>query len=299
MNKGRLHEFPTWHALPVVCATTEAEIRPSSRAWLNIDAVNTNGWRTKKPHSLCVFNRRDLDFLNGRIWIHRADDIECRSEVRAPFKMQDFNLHGRILVPSPPPTAGLCGNPSGFPNVQSAIASYYFGCSTIRVGIPIIEVKPEFKVKQKMISFVSRRRVRADGQFTIGQLAEKVKIPASTVRYYERIGLLGPEDRSQGNYRLYGQVSLRRLRFIRAAQSAGFTLDDIRLLMGAQNRRQPSCRDVQRLIAARLTEIDKQMTNLRQVQKVLKASAGKCRKTERSRCCHLIESLEAISETER
>jgi MerR family mercuric resistance operon transcriptional regulator len=150
-----------------------------------------------------------------------------------------------------------------------------------------------------MIAFRIEGDMPTDRQFTIGRLAEKVGIPASTVRYYERIGLLEPEDRTQGNYRLYGQFSLRRLRFIRAAQSIGFTLDDIRLLMGAQNRRSPSCRDVQRLIAARLTEIDKQMTNLRNVQKVLKASAAKCRKTERARCCHVIESLEAISETER
>lgn len=138
-----------------------------------------------------------------------------------------------------------------------------------------------------------------DGQFTIGQLAAKVEIPASTVRYYERIGLLEPEDRSQGNYRLYGPASLRRLRFIRAAQAIGFTLDDIRLLVGAQNRRQPSCHDVQRLIVVRLTEIDAQMTNLRHVQRVLKASAAKCRKTERSRCCHVIATLEGISEAER
>jgi MerR family mercuric resistance operon transcriptional regulator len=150
-----------------------------------------------------------------------------------------------------------------------------------------------------VISFRVEEGMPADRQFTIGRLAEKVEIPASTVRYYERIGLLEPEDRSQGNYRLYGQASLRRLRFIRAAQSIGFTLDDIRLLMGAQNRRTPSCRDVQHLIAVRLTEIDKQMANLRQVQTVLKASAAKCRKTQRPRCCHVIESLEAISEIER
>jgi hypothetical protein len=71
------------------------------------------------------------------------------------------------------------------------------------------------------------------------------------------------------------------------------------LLLGAQNRRQPSCHDVQRLIIVRLSEIDEQMANLRHVQRVLKASAAKCRKTERSRCCHVIETLEGISEAER
>jgi DNA-binding transcriptional MerR regulator len=138
----------------------------------------------------------------------------------------------------------------------------------------------------------------AERRLTIGGLAEKVRIPTSTVRYYERIGLLEPEDRTQGNYRLYGPASLRRLRFIRAAQSVGFTLDDIRLLVGSQNQR-PSCCDVRRLIAGRLTQIDAQITKLRQVQKVLKAAAVKCRKTQRTQCCHVIESLDAISESPR
>jgi DNA-binding transcriptional MerR regulator len=138
--------------------------------------------------------------------------------------------------------------------------------------------------------------VAADGRLTIGRLAEEVDIPASTVRYYERIRLLAPEDRSQGNYRLYGRASLQRLRFIRAAQSIGFTLEDIRALVGAQNRRRPSCHDVQRLIAARLSQIDEQMANLRQVRKLLKASMAKCRATQRPQCCHVIESLDEISD---
>ena len=162
----------------------------------------------------------------------------------------------------------------------------------------MLEVKPKFKVKQNMISFAAGRRVPADGQFTIGRLAEKVGIPASTVRYYERIGLLEPEDRSQGNYRLYGQISLRRLRFIRRLNQSVSRWTTF-VCCWAQNRRTPSCRDVQCLLAARLTQIDKQMTNLRQVQKVLKASAAKCRKTERARCCHVIESLEVMSDIER
>jgi len=132
-----------------------------------------------------------------------------------------------------------------------------------------------------------------DRPFTISRLAGEVEIPASTVRYYERIGLLEPEDRSPGNYRLYGQASLRRLRFIRAAQSIGFTLDDIRSLVSAQYGRTRSCHDVQDLIAARLAEVDKQLTNLRQVQRLLKAAITKCQSSKQARCCHVIESLEA------
>jgi MerR family mercuric resistance operon transcriptional regulator len=129
--------------------------------------------------------------------------------------------------------------------------------------------------------------------FTIGQLARKAQIPTTTVRYYERIGILVPDDRSQGNYRLYDPATLRRLQFIRAAQSIGFTLDDIQSLLGARSGKSPSCADVQRLIKQRLAEIETRLDSLRQVQRLLRSSLQKCQKTARARCCHIIEALEA------
>ncbi len=79
------------------------------------------------------------------------------------------------------------------------------------------------------------RIMRSKRDFTIGALARAAEIAVTTVRYYERIGLLVPDDRSSGNYRLYSPASLRRLKFIRAAQSIGFTLDDVQALLGAQD----------------------------------------------------------------
>ena len=66
--------------------------------------------------------------------------------------------------------------------------------------------------------------------YTIGQLAKEANVPTSTVRYYERVGHLQPDGRSSGNYRVYSPAALKRLRFIRAAQATGFTLDDITTL---------------------------------------------------------------------
>jgi MerR family mercuric resistance operon transcriptional regulator len=130
---------------------------------------------------------------------------------------------------------------------------------------------------------------------TIGQLARKAQVPTTTVRYYERVGLLVPDDRSQGNYRLYGEASLRRLRFIRAAQSIGFTLDDVKSLLGAQPGRRPSCTDVQRLINVRLVEIEERLDSLRQVKRLLRSSLATCRKSAGAKCCHVIDTLEADS----
>lgn len=129
-------------------------------------------------------------------------------------------------------------------------------------------------------------------EYTISQLARAADVPTSTVRYYERIGLLTPEDRSSGNYRLYGNESLRRLNFIRAAQATGFTLDDVKELLGKPNDRQPPCNEVQALIEERLVDIKKRLEDLRHVQQVLEASLKQCQQTESTGCCHVIQSLD-------
>lgn len=127
-------------------------------------------------------------------------------------------------------------------------------------------------------------------QYTISQLAKAAEIPTTTVRYYERIGLVEPEDRSAGNYRLYSKESLQRLRFIRAAQAIGFTLDDVRALLG-EGGDVPCCGDVQQLIEDRLAEIDQRLKDLRQVQRVLKGSLAMCQGSNPRRECHVLESL--------
>jgi hypothetical protein len=50
-------------------------------------------------------------------------------------------------------------------------------------------------------------------EYTIGELAKAADVPSSTLRYYERRGLVEPDNRSEGNYRLYGPETLERVRF--------------------------------------------------------------------------------------
>ncbi|QDT52744.1 Mercuric resistance operon regulatory protein [Caulifigura coniformis] len=132
-------------------------------------------------------------------------------------------------------------------------------------------------------------------QYTISQLAQAADIPTTTVRYYERVGLVEPEDRTVGNYRLYSEESLRKLKFIRAAQAIGFTLDDVKALLSTPNNTAASCREVQSRIENRLAEVDQRLKDLRHVQRVLKASLEKCKDTEQADCCHVIETLRETS----
>ena len=133
------------------------------------------------------------------------------------------------------------------------------------------------------------------GLFTISQLAQAAEVPTTTVRYYERIGLVKPEDRSHGNYRLYSDESLSKLKFIRAAQATGFTLDDVKALFSDDVGGTPTCGSVQGLIEDRLANIEKRLRDLRHVRRVLKLALEKCRKQKNSDCCHVVEGLHGRS----
>jgi len=132
-------------------------------------------------------------------------------------------------------------------------------------------------------------------RYTISQLATVAEIPTTTLRYYERIGLLQPENRSQGNYRLYGDESLRKVKFIRAAQAIGFTLDDVKALLAAPDSNAASCREVQSLIDVRLADVAQRLKDLRHVQQVLKSALEKCREMARIDCCHVLSTLRESS----
>jgi len=123
---------------------------------------------------------------------------------------------------------------------------------------------------------------------TIGELSRAAGVPISTVRYYERAGLVRPSGRSGSNYRLYSREDLQRLRFVRAAQATGFRLDDIRQLL-----RPASCDRVQGLIGMRLDEVRARMRELRHVQRILRASLALCRDHAATGRCAVVETLSA------
>ncbi len=123
-------------------------------------------------------------------------------------------------------------------------------------------------------------------RLTIGELARAAGVPTSTVRFYEREGLLRPRARSGANYRLYAEDDLRTLRFIRAARAIGFTLKDVRVLLGSA-----ACDDVQALIEQRLEAVRREFAELRRVGRILEAALRACQEDADGGRCRLIEDL--------
>ena len=101
---------------------------------------------------------------------------------------------------------------------------------------------------------------------SIGELARRAEIATSAIRYYESIGLL-PEPYRVSGQRRYGEQTLGRLRFIAAAQQAGFTLREIAELSEDFN--------VRGLARRKLPEIREQLKRMQQVKRWLD-TANKC-----------------------
>lgn len=101
----------------------------------------------------------------------------------------------------------------------------------------------------------------------IGELAAQASISIDTIRYYERRRLLPHAARSNGGFRLFKQDMVERIRFIRQAQSLGFSLDEIRDLLSAGNA--TSCRHVRDLLSKKLTELDERMRTMKSFRRVL------------------------------
>lgn len=128
----------------------------------------------------------------------------------------------------------------------------------------------------------------------IGELASKAAVKISTVRYYERTGLLPTPGRSEGGRRLYQARDLQRLRFIRQAQAFGFSLTDIRRLLAVREHGQPVCLEVQALAQRELERTERKLTGIRSYRDELQRTLAHWRQQRQPACssgeiCGLIE----------
>jgi MerR family copper efflux transcriptional regulator len=123
----------------------------------------------------------------------------------------------------------------------------------------------------------------------IGTLARRAGVSVDTVRYYEKSGLLTPEARLPSGYRRYNDVQVSRLRFIRRAQELGFTLKDIRELLGLSKQRDVA--KVKRAAQKKLTEVEARLTALTRIRDGLATLVATCPGHGRAADCPILKAL--------
>jgi len=111
---------------------------------------------------------------------------------------------------------------------------------------------------------------------TITKLARACGLSRSAVLYYESLGLLRPARRSAGNYRLYLEGDLARLRQVCAYRDAGLTLSDIRSILQQQGG------EAAGVLERRLVEIGRQIEALREHQRAIARLLGKANRLRRN-----------------
>ena len=123
----------------------------------------------------------------------------------------------------------------------------------------------------------------------IGTLAKRAGVRIDTVRYYERNGLLSPKTRLASGYRRYGAVEVSRLRFIRRAQSLGFTLREVRELLDLSKRRDVA--RVKRAAQEKLADVEQRMADLARVRDGLLTLVAACPGHGRAASCPILKAL--------
>lgn len=124
----------------------------------------------------------------------------------------------------------------------------------------------------------------------IGEAAKASGVSAKMIRHYESVGLFPQAHRTDSGYRQYSDKEVSTLRFIRQSRDLGFSLEQIRELLGLwQNRRRPS-RQVKALAQAHIQELDQKLQDLQAMKSTLEHLVHCCHGDDRPDC-PIIEKL--------
>jgi MerR family transcriptional regulator, mercuric resistance operon regulatory protein len=121
----------------------------------------------------------------------------------------------------------------------------------------------------------------------IGAAAAASGCHIETIRYYERIGLLPHPARSVSGYREYLPEEVDRLRFITRGRELGFSLEEIRSLLGLSDDPTLSCRDVDQLARHHLADVRQRLSELRRIAQELERTIASCAGGKRGQCAIL------------
>lgn len=118
----------------------------------------------------------------------------------------------------------------------------------------------------------------------IGELAAQSGVPAKTIRFWEEAGVVPLPLRTSAGYRDYQPTVVDRLTFVRHAQSAGFSLDQIRRVLGIGDSGERPCQHVTQLINERLAEVEARIADLKATRSHLRVLARRAADQDPAQC---------------
>ncbi|MGM9428411.1 MerR family transcriptional regulator [Hydrogenophaga sp. MI9] len=115
-----------------------------------------------------------------------------------------------------------------------------------------------------------------NAKLSIGFVARQTGCTAPTIRYYEEIGLLPPSGRTETGQRQFDDRTVRRLAFIRRCRDFGFSIEQVRELVGLVDEPDRPCTEVRDIAATHLVEVQRKLDELKALEASLNAFVCSC-----------------------
>lgn len=115
-----------------------------------------------------------------------------------------------------------------------------------------------------------------NARLSIGFVTRQTGCTVPTIRYYEEIGLLPPADRTEAGQRQFDDRTIRRLAFIRRCRDFGFSIEQVRELVGLVDEPDRPCAEVRDIAATHLVEVRRKLDELKALEASLNAFVCSC-----------------------
>lgn len=123
----------------------------------------------------------------------------------------------------------------------------------------------------------------------IGDLAKSSGVNAKLIRHYESIGLIPKAARTESGYRVYTDKDIQFLRFVKRARGLGFSMKEIKTLMGLWRNKARASREVKTLALAHIEDLEKKIYEMEEMVKNLRQLARNCHGDNRPDCPILVD----------
>ena len=152
-----------------------------------------------------------------------------------------------------------------------------------------------------MKSKVTKPELQSGRRMLAGEAAKELGVGIQTLHFYEGQGLIPRPPRTASGYRHYTPEIIERVRFIRKAQALGFSLDEIKEILGLAKRGASPCERVQAALAEKLREVDRRLEELRGFRAELAALIGQAAELSKhdgeAQVCSIVEDAPPLSVT--
>lgn len=144
--------------------------------------------------------------------------------------------------------------------------------------------------KQGLNKQAQKKHTGAAGGLRRIDLSRATGCNLETIRYYEKIGVMGEPERDKNGYRNYNRDDVLRLGFVMRARDLGFSLAEVKELLALVDRGIQTCAGVQIMAQKHLDDVSAKIKDLQQVQKVLSTTLSQCSGKEIPQCA-VIDAL--------